>query len=58
MLLSLLPVVDTLKVLAFFVQPGGVAAQLDPIDRLLAPPTLPLHGHLRPTRHAGLWWRL
>lgn len=46
------------QVLALTFQLGGVAAQLDPINRVSLIAPLPLHGHLCPAGHASLWWQI
>ncbi|CAG9796230.1 unnamed protein product [Diatraea saccharalis] len=42
------------QILALPLQPGGVPAELDPVDRVSAAATVPVHYDIRAARHAGI----
>lgn len=48
----------SLQSLAVSKQPGGVSAQLYEVHRFAASAALPLHHHLLPAGHAGVWWEV
>ena len=48
----------SLQVLVSPEEPGGISPQQYALSGQSPAPAIPLHRHLRPPRHAGVWWQV